>query len=110
MNIDVEQIREWIEDIIRKEGLNSDEFEIVEVRAYGSRTTGRASKDSDLDILVEYRGNLREDDAFNILHDEEYVLDGVIVDINPIKADKSGTTEEYLRQCDDDWKMPRRKR
>lgn len=33
---------------------------------------------------------------FNIIHDEEFTLSGCTIDINPIKADETGTLETYL--------------
>ena len=41
-------------------GFEADEFDFVDLRAYGSRTNGRADKDSDLDILLEYKGSAQE--------------------------------------------------
>lgn len=80
-------------------GFGAGEFDIVDLCAYGSRTNGRADKDLDLDILLEYKGSAREDTVFNILHDTPIFLQGIVVDINPIKAECSGTIEEYLRRC-----------
>lgn len=65
----LEVLRKWICDIMADAEFGADEFCIVELRAYGSRTNGRADKDSDLDILLEF------------------------------KAECSGTIEEYLRRC-----------
>lgn len=80
-------------------GFGADEFDFVDLCAYGSRTNGRAEKDSNLDILLEYKGSAREDAVFNVLHDAPIYLQGIVVDINPIKAGCSGTIEEYLRRC-----------
>ena len=38
----------------------------------------------------------REDDLFNLLHEDNFKIGGVPVDINPITKCKSGTLEEYL--------------
>ena len=91
--------RKWICDIMRETGFGADEFDFVDLCAYGSRINGRAEKDSDLDILLEYKGSAREDTVFNVLHDTPIYLQGIVVDINPIKAECSGTIEEYLRWC-----------
>ena len=47
----------------------------------------------------EYKGSAREDTVFNVLHDTPIYLQGIVVDINPIKAECSGTIEEYLKRC-----------
>ena len=53
-------------------------------------------KNSDLDVVVQLSGNEREDDLFNLLHEDKFRIGGVLVDINPITEYKTGTLEEYL--------------
>ena len=53
-------------------------------------------KNSDLDVVVQLSGNEREDDLFNLLHEDKFRIGGVVVDINPITEYKTGTLEEYL--------------
>lgn len=69
---------------------------------YGSRSKGYGHEDSDLDILVEYEGDFREDELFALFHDSEEPLQyhGIPVDVNPIRAEESGTTETYLPAAD----------
>lgn len=69
---------------------------------YGSRSKGYEHEDSDLDILVEYEGDFREDELFALFHDSEEPLQyhGIPVDVNPIRAEESGTTETYLPAAD----------
>lgn len=64
----------------------------------GSRNRGNARSDSDLDLVVEYSGDIREDDLFDILNEDPLEIEGIKVDINPITSDKSGTLEEYLER------------
>lgn len=72
--------------------------EIVDMRVIGSRVVGNHDEDSDLDVLLEYKGKAREDGLFNILNDDEdqLFIDGIPVDINPITEAKSGTIAEFL--------------
>ena len=74
------------------------ELETVRAEIYGSRTRRTHSDDSDLDILVEYRGGMKEDALFNILNEYGYQFAGMKVDFNPIRAEESGTIEEYLKR------------
>ena len=104
IGVDIDEVRDWILDTIEDAGFDATEFTYVGIRAYGSRVSGRATEDSDLDILVEYEGSAREDDIFNVLHEEKHWMNGVLLDINPIKAECSETIEEYLHRCDDNWK------
>ena len=49
-----------------------------------------------MDVVVEYIGDEREDDMFNLLHEDKFSIGGVKVDINPINEYRTGTLEEYL--------------
>ena len=62
----------------------------------GSRCRGLEGKSSDLDVVEELSGDEREDDLFNLLHEDKLKIGGVPVDINPITKYKIGTLEEYL--------------
>ena len=85
--------------VARKEnesiGVNVD-AEIIGVVISGSRCRGLEGKNSDLDVVVQLSGNEREDDLFNLLHEDKFRIGGVLVDINPITEYKTGTLEEYL--------------
>ena len=80
------------------ESESDGDFTVKNITIIGSRTRGTARKDSDLDVLVEYEGRMREDDAFNALHDDPIYIEDIKVDINPIRKEESGTTEEWLRK------------
>lgn len=69
---------------------------------YGSRSKSYEHEDSDLDILVEYEGDFREDELFALFHDSEEPLQyhGIPVDVNPIRAEESGTIRTYLPAAD----------
>lgn len=85
-------------------GYGEKEFLIVNACLYGSRILGKFNDASDLDVLIEYKGTAREDDVFNELHVEEMFVDGLLIDANPIKEEKSGNIESYLAGCDSGWK------
>ena len=76
-------------------------FKVTGIRIIGSRTTGTAKEGSDLDVLVQYEGDTSEDAAFNALNGEPLVIDGITVDINPIRPDKSGTIDEWIERNKD---------
>lgn len=99
-----EMVKGDIQNIIQENNLNEDEFKIKNIRMYGSYTTGKNKKGSDIDFLVEYTGSMREDDLFNMFNDAELEFvdkDGnqVKIDINPTKAEKSGTIAEHLENA-----------
>ena len=75
---------------------NDLEAEIVGVVVSGSRCRGIEKAGSDLDMVLEYKGNVREDTFFDILHEDGMEIGGVKVDINPITEGKTGTLERYL--------------
>lgn len=69
---------------------------IVDLAIVGSRCRGLEGNESDLDIVMEFTGDVREDDFFNLLHEDGIQFGGVKVDINPITEAKTGTLETYL--------------
>ena len=70
--------------------------EIGSAAVTGSRSRGLENADSDIDVVIEIDSDLKEDALFNIIHDERLELEGYTIDINPIKADETGTLETYL--------------
>lgn len=94
-----EAIRSDLEQICRRYNVP---VMLKEVAVYGSRSKGYEHEDSDLDILVEYEGDFREDELFALFHDSEEPLQyhGIPVDVNPIRAEESGTIETYLPEAD----------
>ena len=99
---DVEDIRAYVQNSIQEvldiEFPNKDVY-IKQVTIVGSRARGEGREDSDLDILLEYGGDdVREDDLFNTLNDEEnkISLEGIEFDINPINEKRSLSTAEWL--------------
>ena len=77
-----------------------DEYEIdvelVDVVVSGSRCRGMEKADSDLDVVVEYKGREHEDDLFNVFNEDGLMIGGIKVDINPITEGKTGTLATYL--------------
>ena len=73
-----------IKQIVKSYILDKIDIEIIDIELYGSRTKEAAREDSDLDIILEYKGNIREDDLFNILNEEPLYIEGIKIDINPI--------------------------
>ena len=78
-----------------------EDVEIVGTKVIGSRVNGNAREDSDLDAVIEFKGDAREDALFNLFADENIELDGIKVDINPITEGKSGTIEQFMRRSDE---------
>lgn len=76
------------------------EAEIVDVVVSGSRCRGIEKENSDLDVVVEYTGSTREDDLFNMLHEDSIYIAGIQVDINPITEGRTGTLETYLPEVE----------
>ena len=85
--------KEHIADIL------GGDIRIVDMRVIGSRSNGTNSENSDLDVLVEFDGDISEDAFFNAVNGEDALyIDGVRVDINPITKDKSGTIEQWVNR------------
>ena len=88
-----EAVRERVLQIAEDYGLD---VTIEDVIVSGSRCRGLENTDSDLDVVVAYSGNEREDDFFNVLHDERMLFGKVELDINPINTEETGTLAQYL--------------
>ncbi len=85
---------------IEEAGLDGD-VELLGARVYGSRTReGLYREESDIDVVISYRGDIREDAFFNLLHGEDFGMAGISVDMNPISLEKTGTLEEYLERAE----------
>lgn len=105
----VENIQDTVKadimNILQDNGIEESEFNFEDIRIFGSYSTGKNKKGSDLDLLVQYSGDMREDDAFNMLNSEQlsiYDAQGkkVKIDINPINTATSGTIDEHLEYLD----------
>lgn len=91
------EIEEMVEEYVNAKLMENDfDAAIRGVVVSGSRCRGMEGKHSDLDVVVEYVGEEREDDMFNLLHEDKLSIGGVKIDINAITAYKTGTLEEYL--------------
>lgn len=94
----LEDVRAFIEQQLEDAGIEG--VAIKGMALHGSRMRGDARPDSDLDVVVEYEGDISEDAFFNLVN---YDLNfrgpnGVIIDINPITRGKSGTLEQYMER------------
>mgnify|MGYP000918656562 FL=1 len=87
----------YVQSQIDEYGLDA---EIVDVVVAGSRCRGIEKENSDLDVVVEYIGSTREDDLFNLLHEDSIYIAGIQVDINPITESRTGTLETYLPEVE----------
>lgn len=103
-NTTIEEIEDFTRDVIEQiliENELEEVVSIIELYVHGSRINGNPRKDSDLDIVLYYKGNIKEDSLFNILHDDEYIddltYDGIYIDINPIRDSETGSLNEYIK-------------
>ena len=91
------EIEDMVEEYVNAKFSENDiDVTVRGVVISGSRCRGLEGKNSDLDVVVELSGDEREDDLFNLLHEDKIKIGGVPVDINPITKYKTGTLEEYL--------------
>ena len=98
-NYSEDEIADMVRDHVERL-MEGEDFQITDIKVIGSRTRGEAREDSDLDVLVEYKGGMKEDAAFNMLNDEgnRLTIEGIPVDINPITEGKSGTIEQWMKR------------
>lgn len=93
-------VTDHINDVMRDYDIDA---EIIGMDIHGSRNRHDARPDSDLDVVVEYSGEIREDDMFNALNGEEDALsiEGIRVDINPIRKEETGDLQDYMKQSEE---------
>ena len=92
-----------VKDIVRREveQIFSDadiDAEIVGMEIHGSRSRGDARPDSDLDIVLEYKGDAKEYAMFNAINETPIEIDGIQVDVNPIRKEETGTLPDYMKK------------
>ena len=76
------------------------EVELLAARVYGSRSRQDLYReDSDLDVVLSYKGDIREDSFFNALNESGIAMAGIKVDINPI-AEERVTLAEYIKESE----------
>ena len=96
-----DKIKNIVKDYVEQKLSDADaDAKIKGVEIHGSRNRGDAREDSDLDVVIEYEGDIREDDMFNLLNDDEDALsiEDIRVDINPIREQETGTLDKYMER------------
>ncbi len=91
-------VADYVQAKLTEQGI---EARVLEVDIHGSRNRRDARADSDLDVVIEYEGDMPEDSMFNILNDENeerLSVEGITVDINPIRKEETGTLNEYMQR------------
>lgn len=95
------EIEEMVSYYVQAKIIENDlDVQVENVILSGSRCRGIEKNGSDLDLVVDYKGTIREDDFFNILHEDGLTIAGIKVDINPITEDKTGPLAEYLESAE----------
>lgn len=86
--------------VLEEMGLENDVL-LIGARVYGSRSReGLYQEGSDLDVVVSYKGDIKEDILFNAVNEAGLKIAGVPVDINPISEEQTGTLEEYMEKAE----------
>ena len=99
--MNVEDIEEMVSYYVQAKIIeNNLDAQVENVILSGSRCRGSEKIGSDLDVVVDYKGTVREDDFFNILHEDGFSIAGIAIDINPITEDKTGLLAEYLESAE----------
>lgn len=85
--------------VLEEMGLEN-EVTLIGARVHGSRSRDDLYRaDSDLDVVLSYRGNIREDSFFNELNSYGMAITGIKVDINPILEERI-TLAEYIKESE----------
>ena len=86
-----------VQNILEDYGI---EAVVLDAVLTGSRSRGLEREDSDVDVVVEYYGNIAEDALFELINKDYLVVAGNRIDINPITEGKTGTLDTYLAEAE----------
>ena len=104
MNVSKSQVEDAVydkfEEMMDEYGFDVDDIQGVYL--HGSRLRGTANQNSDLDAVVFYIGNENEDYIFNTINDDnnQLVIDGVKIDINPVSIDSLSEMDDYITRSE----------
>lgn len=87
-----DMVKEDVLRIMDEAGVNTDEFNYEDIRVYGSYSKGTNKKGSDLDLVVQYSGNMKEDKPFN--EQPKKVQDTLLKLFNDVNVDIQGLKED----------------
>lgn len=87
-----------IQNIVEMDNLD---IELKGIALNGSRARGLEQADSDIDIVLEYEGDVKEDFMFNLLNSKQVNISNIPVDINPIRYEETGTLAQYLVKAEE---------
>ncbi|MBQ7009662.1 MAG: DUF3849 domain-containing protein, partial [Ruminococcus sp.] len=92
-----EDIENAVRDYVSETFSDNDVNALIgRIAVSGSRSRRMEHENSDIDVVIEVSSELKEDALFNLLNEDGMEIDGITVDINPIRAEESGTLENYL--------------
>lgn len=102
-NVTTTDIIDYVEPIINEMISDNDlNIKVKDYYVHGSRVFGNPRQDSDIDVVLYYEGNIKEDALFNILHDDEYkdqfIYDDIEIDVNPIRDEETGSLQKYIEK------------
>lgn len=106
----IEEVENFAEQYIQEIIDNVElDIEIYKVHAHGSRIYGNANEKSDLDFVIFYNGNEKEDSLFNIFNEEPYYIENISCDFNPIRLEGNSRLywnkqiQQYINNNDIDY-------
>jgi predicted nucleotidyltransferase len=80
----------------------SSGIKVLEVALVGSRVIGNYRSNSDIDILIEYTGNIGENDLFVLLNNEALFFEDYRIDYIPLQIGRYGpgvsTIDKWIEQ------------
>ena len=102
-NVTTDDIIDYVSSVINEIISDNDlNIEVIDYYVHGSRVFGNPRPDSDIDVVMYYKGDMREDSVFNILHDEEYedqfIYDDIQIDVNGIRDQETGSLDNYIKK------------
>ena len=86
-------VKDYVSTRLAEYGIDA---QVIDVILTGSRARGIERPGSDLDVIVSFAGSAREEELYDLLHEDTLIIGGATLDINPISAERTATLEEFL--------------
>jgi predicted nucleotidyltransferase len=80
-------VRELLNEIMEEEGVSKEEFKIIDMKLVGSRSRNTHRPNSDIDIIVGFKGNSRSmfiERIYDLLNEKQPEYNGLKLDIGLI--------------------------
>lgn len=93
----INYVRDSVNEILRDEFIH--DVYIVDVQMYGSRKFGNPRADSDINIALEFKGDMRINELSSLIAERNLNYNGLKVEVNPITGSRNNVMKEFISRA-----------